>query len=295
MKPFFDRGPSLPLRLFFALLASCGLITLDHYTDSSVQLRSYLTATVSPLFYLANLPQDMVFGASEQFMSQQKLLEENRRLKDTLLLQNGQLQRLQFIQQENDKLRALLGAGSVTEGKRLIAEVLAVYSHPFSHQIVLNKGSNDGVTAGQPILDDLGVLGQVVSVGPSSSRALLIADNTHALSARVERTGQSVVAEGIGQSDSLRLIHLPHSTDVEVGDRLLTSGLDGVFPEGYPVAKVTKVQRDASQPFLLVSAEPFAKLDRIRYALVVWPHRGISSADAKIVEEFQQLPQQGKE
>ncbi len=106
---------------------------------------------------------------------------------------------------------------------------------------------------------------------------------------------QSVVAEGIGQSDSLRLIHLPHSTDVEVGDRLLTSGLDGVFPEGYPVAKVTKVQRDASQPFLLVSAEPFAKLDRIRYALIVWPHRGISSADAKIVEEFQQLPQQGKD
>jgi rod shape-determining protein MreC len=294
MKPFFDRGPSLPLRLFFALLASSGLITLDHYTDSSVQLRSYLTATVSPLFYLANLPQDMVFGASEQFMSQQKLLEENRRLKDTLLLQNGQLQRLQFIQQENDKLRALLGAGPVTEGKRLIAEVLAVYSHPFSHQIVLNKGSNDGVTAGQPILDDLGVLGQVVSVGPSSSRALLIADTTHALSARVERTGQSVVAEGIGQSDSLRLIHLPHSTDVEVGDRLITSGLDGVFPEGYPVAKIVKVQRDASQPFLLVSAEPFAKLDRIRYALIVWPHLGISSADATIVEEFQQMSQQGK-
>lgn len=286
MKLLADRGPSLPLRLFLALLASVGLITIDHYTNSSVQLRGYLTATVSPLFYLANLPQDMVFGASEQFMSQQKLLEENRTLKDTLLLQNGQLQRFQFLQQENDKLRALLGASPVTEGKRLIAEVLAVYSHPFSHQIVLNKGSRDGVIVGQPLIDDLGVLGQVVSVGPTSSRALLIADNTHAISARVERTGLSVVAEGIGQSDSIRLIHLPHSTDIAEGDRLLTSGLDGVFPEGYPVAKVVRVHRDARQPFLQVTAEPYAKLDRIRYALLVWPHQGISSADPQIVEEF---------
>ena len=283
MKPIFDRGPSLPLRLFFALLASLGLIALDHYTSSSAQLRSYLTAAVSPLFYLANLPQDLMFGASEQFKSQQKILEENQTLKDTLLLQNGQLQRLQFLQQENDKLRALLGASPVTEGKRLIAEVLAVYSHPFSHQIVLNKGSNDGVTIGQPLIDDLGVLGQVVSVGPTSSRAILIADNTHAISGRVERTGLSVVAEGIGQSNSLRLIHLPHSTDVVEGDRLLTSGLDGVFPEGYPIGRVTKVYRDARLPFLQVTAEPYAMLDRIRYVLLVWPHQGTTVADPEIV------------
>lgn len=284
MKPIFERGPSLPLRLFFAVLASFGLIALDHYTSSSVQLRSWLTAAVSPLFYVANMPQDIMFGASEQFKSQQKILEENQQLKDSLLLQNGQLQRLQFLQQENDKLRALLGARPVTEGKRLIAEVLAVYSHPFSHQIVLNKGSTDGVSVGQPIIDDLGVLGQVVTVGPNSSRAILIADNTHAISARVERTGLSVVAEGIGQANSLRLIHLPHSTDVVEGDRLVTSGLDGVFPEGYPIAKVVNVVRDARQPFLQVTAEPYAKLDRIRYVLLVWPHQGTSVADPDIVE-----------
>lgn len=284
MKPIFERGPSLPLRLFFAVLASFGLIALDHYTSSSVQLRSWLTAAVSPLFYVANMPQDIMFGASEQFKSQQKILEENQQLKDSLLLQNGQLQRLQFLQQENDKLRALLGARPVTEGKRLIAEVLAVYSHPFSHQIVLNKGSTDGISVGQPIIDDLGVLGQVVTVGPNSSRAILIADNTHAISARVERTGLSVVAEGIGQANSLRLSHLPHSTDVVAGDRLVTSGLDGVFPEGYPIAKVVSVVRDARQPFLQVSAEPYAKLDRIRYVLVVWPHQGTSVADPEIVE-----------
>jgi rod shape-determining protein MreC len=158
-----------------------------------------------------------------------------------------------------------------------------VYSHPFSHQIVLNKGSNDGVTVGQPILDDLGVLGQIVSVGPASSRALLIVDNTHAISGRIERTGQSVVAEGIGQADTLRLIHLPHSTDIQEGDRLVTSGLDGVFPEGYPICRIAKVQRDPRQPFLQVNAEPYAKLDRIRYALLVWPHQGTSDADPEII------------
>lgn len=294
MKPIFERGPSLPLRLFFAVLASFGLIALDHYTSSSVQLRSWLTAAVSPLFYVANMPQDIMFGASEQFKSQQKILEENQQLKDSLLLQNGQLQRLQFLQQENDKLRALLGARPVSEGKRLIAEVLAVYSHPFSHQIVLNKGSTDGISVGQPIIDDLGVLGQVVTVGPNSSRAILIADNTHAISARVERTGLSVVAEGIGQANSLRLSHLPHSTDVVEGDRLVTSGLDGVFPEGYPIAKVVSVVRDARQPFLQVSAEPYAKLDRIRYVLVVWPHQGTSVADPEIVEPPAEATQERK-
>lgn len=283
MKPIFERGPSLSLRLFLALVASAGLITLDQYTNSSAQLRSFLTASVSPLFYLANLPQDVMFGASEQFKSHQKILEENQVLKNTVLLQNGQLQRLQFLQQENDKLRALLGAQPVTAGKRLIAEVLAVYSHPFSHQIVLNKGSNDGVSVGQPLLDDLGVLGQVVSVGPNSSRALLIVDNTHAISARVERTGLAVVAEGIGQSDTLRVIHLPHSTDVQEGDRLVTSGLDGVFPEGYPIARVNKVNRDPRQPFLQVAAEPYAKLDRIRYVLLAWPHTGTSQADPEML------------
>ncbi|MBY0418722.1 MAG: rod shape-determining protein MreC, partial [Pararheinheimera sp.] len=107
MKPIFERGPSLPLRLFFAVLCSVGLMTLDRFTDSSTQLRSYLTATVSPLYYMANLPQAMMSDASEQFMSHQKLLEQNQKLRETLLRQNTQMQRLQFLQQENDKLRSL--------------------------------------------------------------------------------------------------------------------------------------------------------------------------------------------
>lgn len=271
MNPIFERGPSLRLRLFIAVLCSIGLMVMDRYTDSSTQIRSYLTTAVSPLFYIASLPQVVLTGASEQFLSHQRLLKENDRLKESLLRQRGQLQRLEFLQQENNKLRELLGSAPVAEGQRLVAEVLAVYSHPFSHQIVLNKGSNDGVTEFQPLIDDAGVLGQVVSVGPTSSRALLITDTTHAISLRIERTGVSVIAEGLGQWDRIRLVHLPHSTDIQDGDRLITSGLDERFPEGYPVARVNRIQRDVSQPFMQVQAEPYAQLDRIRYVLLLWP------------------------
>lgn len=273
MKPSTERGPALLLHLILAVLCSLGLMALDKFTNSSTQLRSYLTALVSPLYYAANMPQAVLSDASAQFMSRQSLLDENRELRETLLRQNTLMQRFQFLQQENDKLRALLGSVPTGESKRLVAEVLAVYSHPYSNQIVINKGSNDGVVVQQPLLDDLGVLGQVVSVGPTSSRALLISDTTHALSLRVERNGDHVIAEGVGQSEQLRLIHLPHSADLQQGDKLITSGLDGIFPEGYPVAEVVKINRDAQLPFLQVSARPYAQLERIRYVLLVWPQK----------------------
>ena len=269
MNQSYSRGSSLPLRLFLAVVCSAGLMFLDRYTDSSTQLRSYLTAAASPLFYVASLPQTLFTGASEQFMSQQAMLDENSRLKETLLQQSGQLQLLRYLQQENEKLRALLGSSEVIADKSLVAEVLAVYSHPFSHQVVLNKGSNDGVTEHQPVIDDRGVVGQVVSVGPTSSRAILISDNTHALAVRAERSGVRAIVEGLGQWDMLRVLHLPQSADIREGDRLLTSGLDGRFPEGYPVARVVRISQDASQPFMVVYAEPFAQLDRIRHVLLL--------------------------
>jgi rod shape-determining protein MreC len=290
MNQIYSRGPSLPLRLFLAVLCSAGLMFLDRYTDSSSQLRSYLTAAASPLFYVASLPETLFSGASEQFMSQQAVLDENARLKTALLQQSGQLQLLRFLQQENEKLRALLGSSAVIEDERLVAEVLAVYSHPFSHQVVLNKGSKDGVTDHQPVIDDQGVVGQIVSVGPTSSRALLISDNTHALAVRAERTGVRAIVEGLGQWDQVRVMHLPHSTDIREGDRLLTSGLDGRFPEGYPVARVVRISQDASQPFMLVYAEPYAQLDRVRHVLLLSGQRKFVVEPEPATESTQEQP-----
>lgn len=278
MNDFFNRGPALGLRLMLAIVCSAGLMFVDRYTDSATQLRSLLTSVVSPLFYAASLPESLISGASDQLMSQQQLLSENARLRERLLQQDAQLQLLGFLQQENDKLRALLGSAPVVQGQRLIAEVLSVYSHPFSHQVVLNKGSNDGVVEHQPVIDEKGIVGQIVSVGPTSSRAILISDNTHAISVRSERTGVRTVVEGLGQWDMLRVIHLPLSTDIREGDRLLTSGLDGRFPEGYPVAEVTQVIKEASQPFMTVYARPYASLDRIRHVLILWPGTQVEAA-----------------
>lgn len=281
MNDFFNRGPALGLRLILAIVCSAGLMFVDRYTDSATQLRSLLTSVVSPLFYAASLPENLISGASDQLMSQQQLLSENARLRERLLQQDAQLQLFGFLQQENDKLRALLGSAPVVQGQRLIAEVLSVYSHPFSHQVVLNKGSNDGVVEYQPVIDEKGVVGQIVSVGPTSSRAILISDNTHAISVRSERTGARTVVEGLGQSDMLRVIHLPLSTDIREGDRLLTSGLDGRFPEGYPVAEVTQVIKEASQPFMTVYARPYASLDRIRHVLILWPGTQVEATTAE--------------
>ncbi|WP_423185174.1 rod shape-determining protein MreC [Alishewanella sp. d11] len=271
MNDFFNRGPALGLRLVFAIACSVGLMFIDRYTESATQIRSLLNTAVSPLFYAASLPESLIARASEQLTSQQQLLAENSQLKERLLQQDAQLLLLEFLQQENNKLRALMGSAPVVQGQRLIAEVLAVYSHPFSHQVVINKGTNDGVSVHQPIIDEKGVVGQIISVGPTSSRVLLISDNTHAISVRAERTGIRTVAEGIGQWDLLRVIHLPLSSDIREGDRLLASGFDGRFPEGYPVAEVVEVIRDATQPFMTVHAKPYTYLDRIRHVLILWP------------------------
>lgn len=271
MNDIFNRGPALGLRLVFAIACSVGLMFIDRYTESATQIRSLLNTAVSPLFYAASLPESLIARASEQLTSQQQLLAENSQLKERLLQQDAQLLLLEFLQQENNKLRALMGSAPVVQGQRLIAEVLAVYSHPFSHQVVINKGTNDGVSVHQPIIDEKGVVGQIISVGPTSSRVLLISDNTHAISVRAERTGIRTVAEGIGQWDLLRVIHLPLSSDIREGDRLLTSGFDGRFPEGYPVAEVVEVIRDATQPFMTVHAKPYTYLDRIRHVLILWP------------------------
>ncbi len=271
MNDFFNRGPALGLRLVFAIACSVGLMFIDRYTESATQIRSLLNTAVSPLFYAASLPESLIARASEQLTSQQQLLSENTQLKERLLQQDAQLLLLEFLQQENNKLRALMGSAPVVQGQRLIAEVLAVYSHPFSHQVVINKGSNDGVSVHQPIIDEKGVVGQIISVGPTSSRVLLISDNTHAISVRAERTGIRTVAEGLGQWDLLRVIHLPLSSDIREGDRLLASGFDGRFPEGYPVAEVVEVIRDATQPFMTVHAKPYTYLDRIRHVLILWP------------------------
>lgn len=271
MKALFERGPSLRTRFFLAFLAALTLMFFDHRLNTMQPVRSFLSSLVSPVQYLAILPEQLLDAAAEAFKTRDTLTQENALLREEILLLQGRQQQFQFLKNENDRLRELLGSEVRQESRRMVAEVIAVASDPFSQQLVINKGTLNGVFMGQPVIDSRGVVGQIMSVGTTTSRILLISDQSHAIPLRAERNDIRVLAQGVGDLTRLQLMYIPHSTELREGDVLVTSGLGGVFPEGYPVAQITSIVRDESLPFADVQAQPFALLDRVRSVLLLWP------------------------
>ncbi|NVK54262.1 MAG: rod shape-determining protein MreC [Alteromonadaceae bacterium] len=271
MDTIFTRGLSLNLRLTLALAMSVMLIVLDYKIDAFSTTRVFLNSLISPVQYLANLPGQLLNVSAQRLTSQQALISENEQLTNHILLLNEQLQRFEVLEKENAELRRLLGAPVRKDMRKLVAELMAVDNTPYSQQIVINKGAIDGVYLGQAVLDERGIVGQVMEVGTTNSRVLLISDVTHSIPVRSIRNNSRFIATGAGVIDELFLTHVPHSTDVEVGDVLVSSGLGEVFPEGYPVAEVTQVLRDESRPFAQVKVVPRAHLNRIKYLLLLWP------------------------
>ena len=271
MDTIFTRGPSLNIRLILALVMSVALIIADTRFDMFQSSRVYMNSLMSPLQYLANLPSVLLNVSAQRLTSHEDLVDENQRLTNQVLLMSERMQRFDVLQAENDQLRALLDTPSKTGMRKKVSELMAVETSPFRQQIVLNKGALDDVYLSQSVLDDRGIVGQVSEVGTTNSRVILITDVTHAVPVRSVRNNIRFIASGTGSLDELLLEHVPHSVDVEVGDMLVTSGLGHVFPEGYPVAQVSKVTRDESRPFAIVVAKPVARLDRLRYLLLLWP------------------------
>ena len=273
MNLMFSNGPSLPNRLVLALLTSVALILFDHKLDGFGTTRVYLNSLVSPLQYLANLPGQMLNASASRFVSHERLFNENANLTYDALLINTQLQRLTFLEEENDRLRRLLNSPVQDNTRKLVAELMAVDNNPYSHQIVINKGAINGVFEAQPVLDDRGIVGQIMQVSSTNSRVLLIADVTHAIPVRIARNNVRLVVTGSGSLNELLIQHVTHSSDIKIGDVLLSSGLGNVFPEGYPVATITSIIRDESRPFSQVRAKPIAQLDRLKYLLLLWSER----------------------
>ena len=271
MDTIFTRGPSLNIRLALALAMSVMLIVLDFKLDAFSTTRVFLNSLVSPVQYLANLPGQLLNASAQRLTSQQALIEENEQLTNRLLLQNEKLQRFEALEQENIELRRLLDAPVRQNMRKMVAELMAVDNTPYSQQIVVNKGAIDGVYLGQSILDERGIVGQVMEVGTTNSRVLLIRDVTHSIPVRSIRNNSRFIASGSGAIDELYLTHVAHSADIREGDVLVSSGLGEVFPEGYPVAEVTQVIRDESRPFAQVTIAPQARLNRLKYLLLLWP------------------------
>jgi rod shape-determining protein MreC len=273
MQPLFIRGPSATVRMVVLLVASVVLMTVDHRWRSLEFVRSTLSGILYPLQYTIDLPIRVYYWADESLSTQQKLLEKNRAYEARHLENRVQLQKLDIIEKENDRLRKLLGAIPKTTERLLIAEIINVDVDPYRQIILLNKGSNSDVYQDQPIIDALGIMGQIIHVGPMSSSAMLITDISHAIPVQINRTGLRTIAFGSGKIDQLNLRHLPHNIDIKVGDLLITSGLGGTFPPNFPVAIISKVERPNGEPFAVVEAEPHARIEQSREVLLVWKNQ----------------------
>lgn len=245
-------------------------MVMDKRLESFVSIRAALSLPLAPFQYLVSGPTTFIDNMKSFISTHDNLVKENLNLKTDQLLLRSQLQRLLAIESENNYLKALLQSSRRIKSKSLIAELLAVDSEPFVNQVVLNKGTRDGVYVGQPVLDANGVMGQVIQAGPITSRVLLINDPHSGIAVQNARNGMRAIAVGDSYSGKMRLRYVPKTADVKADDIFITSGLGDHYPEGYPVAKVLSVSKDPVNQFANVSLQPSAHLDSSRQVLLVW-------------------------
>ena len=285
-KPLFERGPSALARVVVVAVLSMVLMTADHRGRHVDAMRSLLATLVYPLQYAIDLPIRGGNWLADNLSSRLALMRENERLRRENFSAQSKLERYAELEAENQRLRDLLDSAARVGVQALIAERLAVDLDPYSRRIVLNKGIRDGVQVGQSLIDANGIMGQVVEAGPFSSSAVLITDPSHALPVQVRRSGLLGIAVGTGPLDQLELTHVPINADVLVGDVLVTSGLGGRFPSGYPVGRVVSVNRDSARPFAQVMVESSADLERNREVLLVWPEQPAPRAATRPLSEL---------
>lgn len=267
---FPRSGISLGLRFSLLAFVSIALMLVDQRDDHLSGFRQALSVAVHPVLIAVDLPFRGWHRASHALADRRSLLEENARLQSQRLDASIRLQRLDALERENARLRAMLDSSERIADRMLIAEILAVDINPYRQRFSLNRGLVDGVYVGQALLDANGVVGQIARAGPLTAEAVLITDADHAVPVTVNRTGLRTIAVGTGDSGRLRLPYLTNAADIEVGDLLVSSGLGGVFPPGYPVGRVLDVHFMPGQSFAEVVAEPAARLDRNREVLLVW-------------------------
>ena len=278
MKLIFSKSTPLGLRLFLALILSVALIICDVNYRPFTVIRYYLDSAISPLYYVSNFPLSAFNELNDLSAKHQALLDENALLKEQLQMQQSDLVRLDSLKKENDELRTLLGSPLRNDEYKKVAQVLLVDANPYSYQITLDKGTREGVFVGQPVVDEKGVVGQIFKTAYNTSRAILICDSQHAIPVQVLRNGITMVAVGNGCNNDLLLDFLPNNVDIQVGDVLVTSGLGGRFPKGYPVATVSSVKVDMHDSTPVISATPTADLKRLRYLLLLWNEHNKSQA-----------------
>lgn len=265
---FFRHGPSLLARLVFFVLLSLLLMAVDARFKYLSEIRQAFAVVIHPLQKLANVPTTIYDTISEFFVSRH-LVGENAQLKLQYLADQGQLQQLRGLEAENAQLRKLLEAAQRLESKAVMAEILRVPRDPFNRKVILDKGSQSGIQPGQVVVDDVGVVGQITRNYPWLSEVTLITDKDHSVPVQVVRNGLRSVVSGTGKDGTLELRYLAMNTDIQEGDMLVTSGIDGVYPPGLPVAVVSKIERNPTYVFAQVTCTPAAGVSHNRQLLIL--------------------------
>lgn len=265
--PFFKHGPSPLARFVFFASISLALMVLDARLNALDSLRQIISVAVAPLQRLAMTPAELLDRTGNFFVTQARLQNENDTLRQRQLAQAAQLQRMQAMQAENAHLRNILGVQRQRGESVVAAEIVYAGRDPFSQKITVDKGSNHKVQAGQPALDDIGVIGQVTRVYPFSSEITLLTDKDQAIPVEIVRNGARAIAFGHGQDGALELPFMAPNADIQNGDTLVTSGIDGVYPAGLPVAVVSKIERNSA--FAKITCTPSAGVNRHKQLLIL--------------------------
>jgi len=258
------------MRIILVAVLSIGVLIADSQLQLLSSVRTAVATALTPVHWVINAPEGVLDWTESSIKSRDELQEENATLKSRLLILEAKSQRLSSVTAEVNRLRELLNASSIVDDSILVSEIIGVNPDPYLHEVIVNKGSEQGIFVGQPVLDSQGLVGQVTKVTPLASRVLLISDHNHAVPIQINRNGSRGILMGIGVLDKLELANVPDTADIREGDLLVSSGLGGRFPPGYPVAKVSSIVHDPGEPFAKIEAVPLAELNRSRHILMVF-------------------------
>lgn len=269
----FKSSAAPGLKAFILMVVSILCILLDNRSENFHLWRTRLEVVVMPIQEMVNGPIKMVHWLSSNITAQRKLLDENAELRAHEFVLESKLQKLLTLERENAQLKQLLQSTAKVSGKVKVAQLLAVSLDASLQQMVLNKGNNAGVYVGQPVLDAYGVMGQVVDVSPFTSKVLLVTDTRAAVPVQDYRNGIRAIAVGTGVGRPLALINIPDTSDIRVGDLFVSSGLGLLYPVGYPVGQVTKIDHVSGKSFAVVDLAVAAHLDQTAQVLLAWPNK----------------------
>jgi len=266
---FFHRGPSPLARLTFFTLAAVALMIADHRFRALDTVRMALSVLVHPIQQVASTPGEALSRIAEYFASQDRLLRENDELRTRVLEQSAAAQEARLLKAEQEHLLSMAKGKSRYADSGIVAEVLYNARNPFVRKIVIDKGLNNAVASGMPVIDGTGVVGQVTSVGWFSSEVTLVTEKDQSVPVMLVRNGLRAVAVGSGKYGSIDIPFMPVAADIQTGDMFVTSGIDGTYPPGLLVATVTNVEKNAAYVFAKVDARPVAGVDNHRYVMVL--------------------------